>query len=90
MTDPSWPPVMRISPLLEWHYSDIWNYILFYKVPYCSLYDQGYTSLGSASCTARNPSLLHYSVKLDKEIYLPAYKLLNEAEERSGRSVMKT
>lgn len=77
---------MRVSPLLNWYYSDIWNYLLFYNVPYCKLYDQGYTSLGSVSSTIKNPSLLHYSVQLGKEIYLPAYKLLNEAEERSGRN----
>lgn len=89
MTDPSWPSVMRVNPLLDWHYSDIWNYLLFYKVPYCNLYDEGYTSLGSASSTIRNPSLIHYSAKLGKEIFLPAYKLLNEAEERSGRDESK-
>lgn len=87
MTDPSWPQVVRVSPLLEWRFTDIWDYLLFYKVPYCKLYDLGYTSLGNASNTVKNPSLLCYDVKSGQNVYLPAYKMLNEAEERNGRDV---
>ncbi|KAG5893180.1 hypothetical protein JTB14_000440 [Gonioctena quinquepunctata] len=87
MTDPGWPQIMRVSPLLEWHYSDIWDYLLYYKVPYCKLYDMGYTSLGNSSNTIRNPSLSYYNVELGADSYLPAYKMLNESKERSGRNV---
>lgn len=87
MTDRDWPQVMRISPLLDWHYSDIWDYLLYYKVPYCKLYDMGYTSLGNASNTVRNPSLLYNDIYLGTEVYLPAYKMLNENKERSGRNI---
>ncbi|CAG9824894.1 unnamed protein product [Phaedon cochleariae] len=87
MTDPDWPQVMRVNPILEWHYSDIWDYLLFYKVPYCKLYDMGFTSLGNATNTIRNPSLLYRDAKLMKDVYLPAYKMMNESEERSGRNV---
>lgn len=83
MTDSSWPQVMRISPLLDWHYSEIWDYLLYYQVPYCRLYDDGYTSLGSVDNTVKNPYLL-YSMD-DSETYLPAYKLLDGNTERSGR-----
>ena len=53
-----WAPFMRVSPVLNWTYSDVWNYIAQRKVPYCKLYDQGYTSLGSKSSTVKNASLL--------------------------------
>ncbi|KAJ8919830.1 hypothetical protein NQ315_006359 [Exocentrus adspersus] len=87
MTDRDWPQVMRVSPLLDWHYSDIWDYLLYYKVPYCKLYDMGFTSLGNASNTIRNPSLLYKDIYLGAEVYLPAYKMLNENKERSGRHI---
>ncbi|CAG9761544.1 unnamed protein product [Ceutorhynchus assimilis] len=87
MTDPDWPEIMRCSPFLDWHYSDIWDYLLYYKVPYCQLYDLGFTSLGNATNTIRNPSLL--VSQEEQEIYLPAYKLLNEQQERSGRNISK-
>ncbi|XP_050684195.1 FAD synthase-like isoform X2 [Leptidea sinapis] len=40
-TDPSWPQVLRVSPLLDWNYHQIWSYILQRNVPYCSLYGNG-------------------------------------------------
>ncbi|XP_050312054.1 probable FAD synthase [Anthonomus grandis grandis] len=87
MTDPDWPQIMRCSPFLDWHYSDIWDYLLYYKVPYCKLYDSGYTSLGSSTNTIRNPTLV--CSNCSENAYLPAYKMLNEKEERSGRNVSK-
>lgn len=45
------PPHVRVHPLLHFNEQDIWEYIRRYKVPYCSLYDQGYRSLGCAPCT---------------------------------------
>ncbi|KAJ8965687.1 hypothetical protein NQ314_003969 [Rhamnusium bicolor] len=88
MTDSDWPQVMRVSPLLDWHYSDIWDYILYYKVPYCKLYDLGFTSLGNTLNTIRNPCLIYHDVFLGTDVYLPAYKMLNENKERSGRNIL--
>ncbi|OGK20263.1 hypothetical protein A3C23_04895 [Candidatus Roizmanbacteria bacterium RIFCSPHIGHO2_02_FULL_37_13b] len=42
---------MRIHPILDFTFSDIWNYINEFHVPYVSLYDQGYKSLGEAPFT---------------------------------------
>lgn len=78
-----WPSdVTLINPILEWSYSDIWSYILDGGVEYCSLYNEGYTSLGRKTDTKRNPKLLMGDGK-----YLPAYTLdisLHETE-RIGR-----
>lgn len=41
MTSPGWPQFMRVSPILEWSYHDIWHYIRKHNVPYCKLYDRG-------------------------------------------------
>nr|XP_972300.2 PREDICTED: FAD synthase [Tribolium castaneum] len=86
MTDSNWPQILRVSPVLDWHYSDIWDYLLFYKVPYCKLYDLGFTSLGNTVNTKRNPSLKCYELFDEGEFYLPAYKLLKEVKERNGRN----
>jgi len=41
----------KISPLLDWSSSEIWEYIKDFNVPYNTLHDQGYSSIGCAPCT---------------------------------------
>ena len=48
---------MRINPILKWSYNEIWDFLLRYELPYCCLYDQGYTSLGDVHSTIPNPLL---------------------------------
>ena len=52
------PPLMRFSPLLEWSYRDVWDFILAAEVEYCSLYRHGYSSVGTTRDTVKNPFLL--------------------------------
>uniref|UniRef100_A0A060T460 FAD synthase n=1 Tax=Blastobotrys adeninivorans TaxID=409370 RepID=A0A060T460_BLAAD len=83
-TDHGWPEFMRVHPVLEWHYVEIWDFLLFTEVPYCPLYDQGYTSLGGTKNTCKNPTL----ERLDSHgniIFRPAYELEDDDKERLSR-----
>jgi phosphoadenosine phosphosulfate reductase len=41
----------KVSPLLEWSENDIWDYIRRKRLPYNSLHDSGFPSIGCAPCT---------------------------------------
>ena len=49
------PDHMRIHPLLHFTEKDIWEYIKHFGVPYVSLYDKGYRSLGEKPFTKPVP-----------------------------------
>jgi len=43
--------IVKINPLVDWSYDQVWNYIREHKVPYNRLHNQGYPSIGCAPCT---------------------------------------
>lgn len=52
-------------------------------IPYCSLYDKGYTSLGGTTDTHPNPALAEAA---SGEVHFrPAYELVEDEQERLGR-----
>lgn len=78
-TNNGWPSFLRVHPILDWNYSQIWEYINIHNVPYCPLYNHGYTSIGSTTNTSPNPSLLSHNQ------YLPASQLNDPSLERASR-----
>ncbi|KAL9126423.1 MAG: hypothetical protein Q9217_004515 [Psora testacea] len=83
-TDRGWPPFMRIHPVLEWQYGEIWSFLRYLEVEYCELYYEGYTSLGGVGDTHPNPALRYWDAG-GKERFKPAFQLEEDSEERLGR-----
>lgn len=85
-TDGDWPRVLRIHPILDYSYAEIWHLLRKFNIPYCVLYDQGYsfltryTSLGGMNDTIPNPALKTSTG------YDPAYALKDGSLERNGRN----
>lgn len=79
-TTPGWPHFLRVCPLFFWSVSDVWSFILHHSIPFCVLYQQGYTSLGRRSSTKVNPRLVSSSGS-----FHPAWHLVLSDAERDGR-----
>ncbi|KAG7670256.1 hypothetical protein Ndes2526B_g06667 [Nannochloris sp. 'desiccata'] len=75
-----WPAFMRVNPILEWTYHDVWLFLRCASLPYCSLYDRGYTSVGSVSNTNPNSALAR-----EDGTFAPAHMLPDARLERAGR-----
>lgn len=43
-----------VSPILNWMEGEVWEFIHRYKVPYCKLYDEGYSRIGCILCPMSN------------------------------------
>jgi thioredoxin-dependent adenylylsulfate APS reductase len=43
--------IVKLNPLAEWTEDEVWGYVREREVPYHSLYDRGYRSIGCAPCT---------------------------------------
>lgn len=79
-------------------YANLEQFIRYLKIPYCKLYDLGYTSLGGTNDTHPNPKLAANKsavaetsqlglgrVEAELTQFRPAYELMDDEEERLGR-----
>jgi phosphoadenosine phosphosulfate reductase len=67
------PPHTRIRPILHFTEKDLWDTYAAFGIPYCSLYEQGYRSLGAKTTSVKSSDI-------------PAWEQdLENTEERAGR-----
>ena len=43
--------IVKVNPLADWTWDQVWEYIRVHDVPYNALHDRGYPSIGCAPCT---------------------------------------
>lgn len=78
-TTRGWAPMIRVNPILDWSYAQVWDYIEQHKLPVCPLYAQGYTSIGTLGKTFPNHSLW------SPQGWQHARTLFDQSTERVGR-----
>ena len=44
-----------VHPIIDWSGAEVWGYIREHKLPYCSLYDEGFPRLGCILCPMTSP-----------------------------------
>jgi FAD synthetase len=91
-------PFMRVNPIIDWTYGHVWHLLRTFKIPYCILYDLGYTSLGNVLDTVPCPALRKVTSISENDTdhsdtrtcsYWPAYMLHDWTLERAGRVPVK-
>ena len=108
--DPDNPPdeqMMRIcpiksqhvlNPIIDWTTDEVWEFIHKYNVPYCKLYDEGYTRLGCIGCPMspnakeeleRFPKYKRAYIKAFERMLENKAKGKEETEWKTGEDVMK-
>jgi len=67
------PEHTRIRPILQFTEKDLWDTYAAFDIPYCTLYEEGYRSLGAKTTTVKASDI-------------PAWNQdLENTEERGGR-----
>jgi phosphoadenosine phosphosulfate reductase len=49
---PSGSTLLKVSPLADWTWAQVWGYVGQMQLDYLRLYDQGYLTIGCEPCTA--------------------------------------
>ncbi len=49
--DPAHDGIWKFNPLADWTLDEVWTYVREHAIPYNTLHDQGYPSIGCAPCT---------------------------------------
>jgi phosphoadenosine phosphosulfate reductase len=63
------PRQTAVYPILDWTMADVWEYIEFRNLPYCSLYDEGFDRLGCVPCCFKSPGMHKMSQRRWPGIY---------------------
>lgn len=81
VTDTDWPFYWLRYPIWDFSYRDVWSRIHARNLPFCTLYTQGYTSLGQTEQT----SSVNEHLRRPDGSWAPAWELEDVATERRGR-----
>lgn len=80
---------LYLNIILRWSEVDVWEYIKSNSLPYCKLYDQGWTRIGCIGCPmqyykSRITNLNKYP-KL-KRLYIRAFEKIHDKKKSEGKT----
>jgi phosphoadenosine phosphosulfate reductase len=83
-----------INPLINWVDEEIWIHIKGSSLPYCELYDQGFSRLGCIGCPMGGPKQQKSQLKRwpkYRAMYIRAFeRMLDRRKERGLKTTWKT
>lgn len=78
-----------VNPIIDWTDDDIWEFIRAENIPYCSLYDEGWSRLGCIGCPLAGTD--HQKRQFSRwqtyyRLYLHAFADMLEARKMAGKT----
>ena len=80
-----------VNPIVDWTDEEVWEFIREYKIPYCSLYDEGWKRLGCIGCPMSGGEKMIREFErwpAVRKMYLKAFEDMLESRKRDGLETM--
>lgn len=81
------------NPIIDWSDSDVWNYIKRNNLPYCKLYDEGFSRIGCIGCPLKSKKQRKSEFEKYpkyKNLYLRSIERICEWHKAKGRITLIT
>ena len=82
-----------VNPIIDWTTDEVWEFIREYKVPYCSLYDEGFKRLGCIGCPMASKETRQYEFERwpkYKNLYMIAFQKMIDAHGGGTEEVQRS
>ena len=76
-----------LNPIIDWTTAEVWEFINKYNIPYCKLYDEGFTRLGCIGCPMAGQKERKRQFELYpkfKQAYIRAFDRMLEERHKRG------
>lgn len=76
-----------VNPIIDWTDEDVWEYIKTRNLPYCSLYDEGFTRLGCVGCPLGGDAAMRRELSrwpAIRKVYISAFDDMIKARKDAG------
>lgn len=77
-----------VNPIIDWSDDEVWEFIHTNNIPYCKLYDEGWTRLGCIGCPLAEPINMKKQFKRwpgMERMYLSAFDEMLKLRKAAGR-----
>lgn len=78
-----------VNPIIDWTEEDVWGFIKTRNLPYCSLYDEGFTRLGCVGCPLGGKKSMEREFErwpVFKKQYIKAFDEMVEIRRAEGKT----
>lgn len=79
-----------LNPIIDWTNEDVWSFLKEYKIPYCSLYDEGFTRLGCIGCPLAGKKRIKEFRRYPQYFQLYLHSIRKMLEARAERNLETT